>query len=218
MKNYTNLFIYSMRIPNNWNRVTLSTYNKLTELVDTDNDITNLINRLVVLTGESIEEVSKIKGDDKLIKRLSYLNELPTAKKNNWFIYKGDVFRLIDIENISNKDFIDLNDIIESEIPEGDKLAKCISKLYKPVFKKEYDYTHFLDLSIGKSYATILFFWTIVKKYYLKYLRHSLTQMEKMNLMEIKKMKKQGVDIQLNKANVKKLIEMLINGNGTLSS
>jgi hypothetical protein len=204
-----------MKIPNNWHKVTLRTYNGLTELIDTDNDITNLINRLVVLTGESIEEVSKIKGDDKLIKKLSYLNELPTAKKNNWFIYKGDVFKLIDIENISNKDFIDLNDIIESEIPEGDKLAKCISKLYKPVFKNEYDYTHFLDLSIGKSYSTILFFWTIVKKYYLKYLRHSLIQMEKMNLNEIKKMKKRGVDIQSNKANVKKLIELLINGNGT---
>ena len=130
--------------------------------------------------------------------------------------YKGDVFKLIDIENISNQDFIDLNDIIESDIEEGDKLAKCIHKLYKSVRKKEYDYNHFLELSIGKSYSTILFFWSFVKDYYLKYLKHCLIQMEKITIAEAKEMKKKGIDIQLNKQRVNKLLKILTSGNGTV--
>ena len=209
-----------MKIPKSWNQITLNTFNKLSNLEDTDNEITNLINRLVVLTGEPIEKIEQLKYGKvlKLTKKLSYLNNLPTAKKNTWFIYKGDVFKLIDIDNISNQDFIDLNDIIESNINEGDKLAKCINKLYKSVRKKEYDYNHFLELSIGKSYSTILFFWNFVKDYYSKYLKHCLIQMEKMNLNQIKELKKEGIDIQLNKQKVKKLIEMLTNGVGTVLS
>ena len=122
-----------MKIPKNWNSISLNTFTKLSNLVDTDNDVTE----------------------------------------------------------------------------EGDKLAKCIHKLYKSVRKKEYDYNHFLELSIGKSYSTILFFWSFVKSYYLKYLKHSLIQMEKMTIQEVKQMKEQGVDIRLNKANVNKLIKML---------
>ncbi len=207
-----------MKIPKSWNSISLNTFSKLSNIKDTDNEITNLINRLVVLTGEPIEKIEQLKYGKvlKLTKKLSYLNELPTAKKNTWFIYKGDVFKLIDIENISNQDFIDLNDIIESDIEEGDKLAKCIHKLYKSVLKKEYDDNHFLELSIGKSYSTILFFWSFVKDYYLKYLKHCLIQMEKMTIQEVKQMKEQGVDIRLNKQNVNKLIKMLTSGSGTL--
>ena len=205
-----------MKVPKSWNDVSLKTFNSLSELEETDNDVTNLINRLVALTGEPLEKIEQLKYGklSKLISKLSYLNELPKAKKNTWFIYAGDVFKLIDIENISNKDFIDLNEIIESDISEGDKLAKCIHKLYKSVRKKEYDYNHFMNLSIGKSYSTILFFWSFVKDYYSKYLRRCLIQMEKMTVEEVKKMKEQGIDIQLNKQKMKKLIEMLINGNG----
>ena len=206
-----------MKIPKSWNKISLKTFTKLSNLVDTDNDITNLINRLSLLTGKSKEEVSELKYGKvlKYLKRLSYLNELPKAKKRFYFIYKFDVFKLIDIDNISNQDFIDLNDIIESDINEGDKLAKCICKLYKSVRGKEYDYKHFLDLSIGKSYSTILFFWGFVKDYYLKYLKHSLTQMEKITVNEMKMMKEKGIDIQSNKQNVMKLIRMLTSGNGT---
>lgn len=205
-----------MKVPKSWNDVSLKTFNSLSELEETDNDVTNLINRLVALTGEPLEKIEKLKYGkvSKLISKLSYLNELPKAKKNTWFIYAGDVFKLIDIENISNKDFIDLNEIIESDISEGDKLAKCIHKLYKSVRNKEYDYNHFMNLSIGKSYSTILFFWGFVKDYYSKYLKRCLIQMEKMTVEEVKKMKEQGIDIQLNKQKMKKLIEMLINGNG----
>ena len=208
-----------MRIPKSWNSISLSTFTKLSNLEDTDNDVTNLINRLALLSSEPIDKIKQLKYGKvlKLTKKLSYLNQLPTAKKNTWFIYKGDVFKLIDIDNISNQDFIDLNDIIESDIDEGDKLAKCIHKLYKSVRKKEYDYNHFLELSIGKSYSTILFFWSFVKDYYLKYLKHCLIQMEKMNLEQIQKMKNEGIDIQLNKQKMKKLIEMLINGVGSHS-
>ena len=207
-----------MKIPKNWNSISLNTFTKLSNLVDTDNDVTNLINRLSLLTNEPIEKIKQLKYGTvlKLVYKLSYLNELPKAKKNTWFIYKGDVFKLIDIDNISNQDFIDLNDIIESDIEEGDKLAKCIHKLYKSVRKKDYDYNHFLELSIGKSYSTILFFWSFVKSYYLKYLKHSLIQMEKMTIQEVNQMTEQGVDIRLNKANVNKLIKMLTSGNGTL--
>ena len=207
-----------MKLPKSWNRISLKTFSKLSNIKDTDNEITNLINRLVVLTGEPIGKIEKLKYGKvlKLTKRLSYLNELPTAKKNTWFIYKGDVFKLIDIDNISNEDFIELNDIIESNIEEGDKLAKCIHKLYKSVRKKEYDYNHFLELSIGKSYSTILFFWSFVKNYYSKYLKHCLIQMEKMTMNQIKEMKEQGIDIQLNKQKMKKLIGMLKSGSGTL--
>ena len=207
-----------MKIPKNWNSISLNTFTKLSNLVDTDNDVTNLINRLSLLTNEPIEKIKQLKYCTvlKLVQKLSYLNELPTAKKNTWFIYKGDVFKLIDIDNISNEDFIELNDIIESDIEEGDKLAKCIHKLYKSARKKEYDYNHFLELSIGKSYSTILFFWSFVKSYYLKYLKHCLIQMEKMTIQEVKQMKDQGVDIRLNKQNVNKLIKMLTSGNGTL--
>ena len=207
-----------MKIPKNWNSISLNTFTKLSNLVDTDNDVTNLINRLSLLTNEPIEKIKQLKYGTvlKLVDKLSYLNELPKAKKNTWFIYKGDVFKLIDIENISNQDFIDLNDIIESDIEEGDKLAKCIHKLYKSVRKKDYDYNHFLELSIGKSYSTILFFWSFVKDYYLKYLKHCLIQMEKMTIQEVKQMKEQGVDIRLNKASVNKLIKMLTSGSGTL--
>ena len=205
-----------MRIPNSWNKISLNTYNKLSNLKDNDNEVTNLIDKLVVLSGKDKEEVSKLNYGKivKQLNKLSYLNELPKAKKNTWFIYKGDVFKLIDIDNISNQDFIDLNDIIESNIDEGDKLAKCISKLYKSVRKNEYDYNHFMELSIGKSYSTILFFWSFVKDYYLKYLKHSLIQMEKMTIQEVKEMEKMNVDIQLNKRNLKKLIVMLTSGGG----
>lgn len=208
-----------MKVPKSWNDVSLKTFNSLSELEETDNDVTNLINRLVALTGEPLEKIEQLKYGkvSKLISKLSYLNELPKAKKNTWFIYAGDVFKLIDIENISNKDFIDLNEIIESDISEGDKLAKCIHKLYKSVRNKEYDYNHFMNLSIGKSYSTILFFWSFVKDYYSKYLKRCLIQMEKMTVQEVKKMKEQGIDIQLNKQKMKKLIEMLINGNGIVS-
>lgn len=208
-----------MKVPKSWNDVSLKTFNSLSELEETDNDVTNLINRLVALTGEPLEKIEQLKYGkvSKLISKLSYLNELPEAKKNTWFIYAGDVFKLIDIENISNKDFIDLNEIIESDISEGDKLAKCIHKLYKSVRNKEYDYNHFMNLSIGKSYSTILFFWSFVKDYYSKYLKRCLIQMEKMTVEEVKKMKEQGIDIQLNKQKMKKLIEMLINGNGIVS-
>ena len=208
-----------MKLPKSWNKISLNTFSKLSNIKDTDNDITNLINRLVVLTGEPIGKVEQLKYGQvmKLTKKLSYLNELPTAKKNTWFIYKGDVFKLIDIDNISNQDFIELNDIIESNINEGDKLAKCIHKLYKSVRKKEYDYNHFLELSIGKSYSTILFFWSFVKDYYSKYLKHCLIQMEKMTMNQIKEMKEQGIDIQLNKRKMKRLIGILKNGNGIVS-
>lgn len=208
-----------MKIPKSWNSISLNTFSKLSNLKDTDNDVTNLINRLVVLTGEPIDKIEQLKYGQvvKLTKSLSYLNTLPTAKKNTWFIYKGDVFKLIDIDNISNQDFIDLNDVIESDIDEGDKLAKCIHKLYKSVRNKEYDYKHFLELSIGKSYSTILFFWSFVKDYYSKYLKHCLIQMEKMTMNEIKIMKEQGIDIQSNKQKVKKLIGMLKNGVGIVS-
>ena len=208
-----------MKIPKSWNDISLKTFSSLSELKDTDNDVTNLINRLVLLTSEPLDKIEQLKYGKvaKIASKLSFLNHLPTAKKNTWFIYKGDVFKLIDIENISNKDFIDLNEIIESDISEGDKLAKCIHKLYKSVRKKEYDYNHFLELSIGKSYSTILFFWSFVKDYYSKYLKRCLIQMEKMSLEEVKKMKEAGIDIQLNKQKMKKLIEMLINGNGIVS-
>ena len=107
-----------MKIPKNWNNISLNTFTKLSNLVDTDNDVTNLINRLSLLTNEPIEKIKQLKYGTvlKLVDKLSYLNELPKAKKNTWFIYKGDVFKLIDIENISNQDFIDLNDIIEFKI------------------------------------------------------------------------------------------------------
>jgi len=46
-----------MKIPKSWNSISLNTFNKLSNLEDTDNEITNLINRLVVLTGEPIEKI-----------------------------------------------------------------------------------------------------------------------------------------------------------------
>ena len=75
--------IYYMKLPKSWNKISLNTFSKLSNIKDTDNDITNLINRLVVLTGEPIEKVEQLKYGQvmKLTKRLSYLNELPTAKK-----------------------------------------------------------------------------------------------------------------------------------------
>ena len=50
-----------MKLPKNWNRISLKTFSKLSNIKDTDNEITNLINRLVVLTGEPIEKIEQLK-------------------------------------------------------------------------------------------------------------------------------------------------------------
>ena len=50
-----------MKIPKNWNSISLNTFTKLSNLVDTDNDVTNLINRLSLLTNEPLEKIKELK-------------------------------------------------------------------------------------------------------------------------------------------------------------
>ena len=125
----------SIKLPSNWNDVSLSQLDSLLSLPHSEIEITNFINRLAVLTGKNRDEIKKIELQDsyKMIEKLIFLDKLPSEEKVNWLSFKNRVFKLKKVEALNNADFIDLNAIVEGNDPEGTKVAKMMFILFDKV-------------------------------------------------------------------------------------
>ncbi len=210
-----------MNIPLNWNKISLNQLNQLFEIPESSLEITNFINRLSILTGRKREDIRKLTQEEAyvLAEKLSFLNELPKEEKTTWMFYKFRIMKLKDLKELSNRDFIDLNEIIESKDLEGNKVAKTMLILFDvKVGMKVKDWKWFLDMPVGKTYSTMLFFYNIVKSYYLKRLQFSLETMERMPLQMVEYyQEKNQINVQLQMKKARERIESMRSGDGTLS-
>ena len=210
-----------MNIPLNWNKISLNQLNQLFDIPDSSLEITNFINRLAILTNAKREDIRKLSQEDaiKISEKLNFLNELPKSEKFSWIFHKFRVMKIKSLQELSNRDFIDLNEIIEGKDLEGDKVAKMMLILFEvKIGRKFSDYKELLSMPVGKSYSTMLFFYTIAKNFYLRRLELSLETMEKMSLEEMEKLEqKTKVDVQLQMRKAKDSLNRMTNGDGTLS-
>ena len=210
----------SIKLPSNWNDVSLSQLDSLLSLPHSEIEITNFINRLAVLTGKNRDEIKKIELQDsyKMIEKLVFLDKLPSEEKVNWLSFKNRVFKLKKVEALNNADFIDLNAIVEGNDPEGTKVAKMMFILFDKVFGRDvHDWSFFMEMPVGKCYGTIVFFCNIVKNYYLRLLESYLGMFQTAPMEKIQEMeKKTKVDIQLQIQKMKTLLKSERNGDGMI--
>ena len=210
----------SIKLPSSWNDVSLNQLNSLLNIPQSDFEITNLINRLAVLSGEHREEIKKIelKDSHKMVEKLSFLDVLPLEEKVNWLSFKNRIFKLKKVEALNNADFIDLNAIVEGNDLEGTKVAKMMFILFDKVFGRDIiDWSFFMDISVEKSYGTIVFFCNIVKNYYLRHLESYLEMFQTAPMEKIQEMEeKTKVDLQLQIQKMKARLESEKNGDGMI--
>ena len=156
-----------IKMPLNWNGVSLNQLNQLTELKETDSPVSDFVDRIVILSGAEREKVESLSYEKamSLTSGLGFLKTLPEAQIHKWIYFKNRFFKLKDLPELSNADFIDLNEIIESNIKEGDKVAKMMLILLDVKGRaKIKDWKFFLEMPVLKSYGMMLFFYNIVKK------------------------------------------------------
>lgn len=209
-----------MKIPKKWNDLSIKQFIELTEVKETGNEITDFINKLQVFTNKNKEELEKITYKEILVfnRSLSFMKKLPAELNKKYFIHNLVLYKRKSFENLINEDFIDLNGIIENETNEGIKLAKIISIIYKPnlFYKKKNKHTDFLNMKLGVAYGCSLFFCSIVKDCYLKYLETCLEGLMKLKgkeLVSLEMTTKKKVSEII--SSYQKLILKIKNGDGT---
>lgn len=174
-----------MKLPKNWNDISLNQFKKLTEINQDALEITKFIETLSAVTNVSRDKIDGLtyKKAIELINKLKFVYKLPEAEKHEWLFFKNRFFRLKPIEELSNRDFVDLNEIVEADINEAEKVAKMMLILLRVKGRaqiKEWEF--FMEMPMGKSYSLMLFFYNIVKSYSSKL---SEGYLQEMTLKEI---------------------------------
>lgn len=203
----------------NWGDITLKKFIRLQEVVETGNDTTDLITRLSIIFDkpESYFKGITQKKFQKYINKLAFIQKMPTAIDKTWFTHKGVMYVRKPLDDSTTGQVVDCNAIIESDMNEGLKVAKCLDIMYSPYFKfqRKDVKDRFLDLPMSKAYPHVLFFFNGVKKQYLRNLEGSLGTLKKMKMQELEKNPQVALQIQ----NAELLLDWLKNGNGmSLSS
>lgn len=210
--------IRNMKIKS-WKDIDIKKYSLLSDLKETGNEVTDFLQKIMILENKPIDEVEKynLANVMELNKQLSFMKKLPEEKLKKWFIHNWKVYRIKDIPNLTNKDFFNLNDIIEKEQNDGLKLAKVMNVLYQPVVGKSAP-KDLMGLDIETAYGCVLFFYRIERNFYLKYLETSLVDLMNLKGKEIQKIEETtGETILQIMGKMQKAITNLKNGNGISS-
>ncbi len=158
-----------IRIPENWNEVSLGTYQEIAN-IKTESDAIRLKETIFLLTGVDITKIP-VTEINKITTNLQWLNSLPDDKNLKTIIVIDSVqYSLIGkFESISLGEWIDLEEFIKDHV---NNLHKIMAVIYRPVINgklEDYDteslYTRaelFEDkMFIGDVYATMIFFFVI---------------------------------------------------------
>ena len=112
-------------------------------------------------------------------------------------------------QDLTNKEMVSINSILDSKMNEGIKIQKVLEILYRPFYKSKFTVNDkFMNLDINKAQAHIIFFFNIGKNYYKELLEHYLATTHKVKMKEMTDQKASEI------ANVHKLLNFLKNGNG----
>lgn len=163
----------------NWKSISLKDLDLISE-VETTDEVDYLSGIVSILKNIPVDEVKewKLKKLLKWNNKLSFLNQLPKASNKNYFWYKGVLYVRRNFEEMSAGEFIDCDQILNSNDPDGLKMAKVIRILFRP-FGKKYkglidDF--FYDMKCAKSYSLAVFFYIGAKKSFLRGIEAFLIQ------------------------------------------
>ena len=209
-----------IRVPKNWNSLTLGQFIQLLDLPETGNDIDDFVNKLSILTGKEpnkLKDNIKAKDLEKLTKKLSFLNKFPQAKKKNWFLWKWRFYKRKQFAETTTSQIADIMKLNENETNEGAKMLNVISVIYYK--KKEEQYTserfqkmkeEFENLPFNLAYDSSVFFLNGLTTYLKSVLMGYSKFKDKMSLSQLADLHK-----KLQKSNEGS--ELLKSTNGTTS-
>jgi hypothetical protein len=138
----------SERIPSKWSQITLEQFIQLKDLPETDNDVTNLINQLSVLTTLDPEEIREMNGRQivKINKKLDFLKELPKVREVRSFRFKGKRYQRDEVEGSTVAQITDILQMNQNENNVGAKILNAIAVIYYRDGESEYNADRFKQM------------------------------------------------------------------------
>ena len=115
------------RVPSKWSEITLEQFIQLNDLIESKNEVTNLVNRLTVLTTLDPEEIRSMNSTEiiKINKKLQFLEELPEVKEKKSFILKGKKYKREEVELSTVGQVTDLLQMNQKENNVGGKILNA---------------------------------------------------------------------------------------------
>ena len=185
----------SERVPSKWGQITLFQFVQLKDLHESTNDVTNLINKLSVLTTLTTDEIRSMnsKEIEKINKKLSFLNTLPKRKEIKSFKFKGKRYHSEAIEFSTVGQVTDLLQANQKENNVGMKILNALAVIYYRDGETEYNAERYkkikeelLELPFPIALSSTVFFSLGLTQYLPDVLRgylNSLTIRETENLI-----------------------------------
>ena len=163
------------RVPSKWSEITLEQFIQLNDLIESKNEVTNLVNRLTVLTTLDPEEIRSMNSTEiiKINKKLQFLEELPEVKEKKSFILKGKKYKREEVELSTVGQVTDLLQMNQKENNVGGKILNALSVLYYRDQESEYNSDRFkkmkdelLTLPFPVAYGSTVFFSRGLTRYF----------------------------------------------------
>jgi hypothetical protein len=195
----------SSKIPRKWKQITLEQFIQLNDLPETSNKVTNLINKLTVLTKFTEEEIRALKTDDlnKINRRLSFISKLPASKDIDSFFFNGKTWKRGEIKESTVAQITDILQMNQDENNVGAKILNAMSVIFYTDDQKDYDSDRFkrakeefLQIDFDTALSSTVFFSLGLTKYFPNVLEDCL---KKLTTTELEKLTSETeTDFELN--------------------
>lgn len=170
-----------MRIPKNYNQVTVEQYqltipilNKIKCETDAEKVLTGWAMIISFLTGKPVEEIEDLPIDKltSIIKSLSWLGSELKGKNRKYLLFKGRIYRAqFDASKLNTAQYVEVKSFIERGNPMDD-FHNILASIYSPLTLKGFRHdglSHakraeiFKQIPIGKVYPTLFFYSNLFK-------------------------------------------------------
>lgn len=183
-----------LKLPRTWSGVKLGQFIQILDLPETDNKINDFIYKLAILSGKDSELIKdKVKTKDlrKYAKRLSFMSEMPKARKSDWFFWKFAFYKRLSLDETTSMQVADIMQQSASETNEGAKILDVLSIIYYSGNETEYNSDRykkmkdqFENLPFDIAYRSAVFFLSGLMEYFPNVLAVFSKRVESMSLRE----------------------------------
>jgi hypothetical protein len=165
---------FNSKIPNKWSQITLEQFIQLNDLPTTSNKVTNLINKLTVLTKLSEEEIRSMKTNElnRVNKRLSFVADLPESKDVDSFVLNGKTWTRGEVKESTVGQITDILQMNQDETNVGAKILNAMSVIFYTDDETDYDADRFkrakeefLQIDFTTALRSTVFFSLGLRKY-----------------------------------------------------
>lgn len=167
----------NLTLPSGWNEVPVGMFQELSNLDKSENGMTKIVDLISILADKDPEDVKNINASDldSILAAIKWTGESPSNDHKTDFVIDEVPYYLMKLSDLSIGERIDLDSYSKDIM----QLHKFFALLYRPVNEalgvKEYSVDSMLlrselfekKLMIEDVYGTILFFFSIAKRYEL---------------------------------------------------